>query len=173
MNVKEQLDQNLKFFEHCMDVMVPKSYDYATDDIVFVEMFRQAWEMNITPQKVMWILIRKHLTAVKEFINNQKVKSESIDSRLIDVANQMALLHIMINKEQQLCEDISDYVLEHEDCERPNSEQSCLLLETEDKCERCDFLTWITSRYDSLVSKATLSESTLKQLDFSRGQLET
>jgi uncharacterized protein with PIN domain len=156
-----------------MDVMVPKSYDYATDDIVLVEMFRQAWEMNITPQKVMWILIRKHLTAVKEFINNQKVKSESIDSRLIDVANQMALLHIMINKEQQLCEDISDYVLGHEDCERPNSEQSCLLQETEDKCERCDFLTWITSRYDNLVSKATSSESTLKQLDFFPGQSET
>ena len=173
MNVEEQLARNEGFFRHCMYIMGPKSYDYATNGIVFVEMFRQAWEMEITPQKVMWILIRKHMTAVKEFINHQEVKSESIDSRLIDVANQMALLHIIINKESALCEEIAEYVLEHEDCEFPAGQQSCLILETEVKCERCDFLEWIMSRYESLDSKATLSESTQKPLDFSRGQLET
>ena len=140
MNVEEQLARNEGFFRHCMYIMGPKSYDYATNGIVFVEMFRQAWEMEITPQKVMWILIRKHMTAVKEFINHQEVKSESIDSRLIDVANQMALLHIIINKESALCEEIAEYVLEHEDCEFPAGQQSCLILETEVKCERCDFL---------------------------------
>ena len=172
MNIKEQLDLNRAFFNDCMDVMEPKSHDYATQGIVLVEMFRQAWELDITPQKVMWVLIRKHMTAIREYINSQKVESEPIDARLIDVANQMALLDIVINREKDLCHDISHFIQENESCERlmksPLNAQPCDA-EQEDKCERCGFLKWLVDRYENWDSKETSSESIQKQLDFFRG----
>ena len=77
----------------------------------------------------MWVLIRKHMTAIREFINSQKVESEPINARLIDVANQMALLDIIINREKDLCHDISHFIQENESCERlmesPLNAQPC------------------------------------------------
>ena len=172
MKVKEQLDLNRVFFDNCMKIMEPKSYDYSSQGSVFIEIFRQAWEIKTTPQKIIWVLIRKHITTVKEFINTQEVKSEPIGSRLIDIANQMALLEIIINKEKELYEDIANFVWEYEDCERPNSEQSCLVQESKDKCERCGFLHWAVNLHRNWDSKETSSELTQKQLDYSRGQSE-
>ena len=172
MNVKEQLNLNRAFFNDCMDVMEPKSYDYATQGIIFVEMFRQAWELNITPQKVIWVLIRKHMTAIREFINTQKVESEPINFRLIDVANQMALLDIIINKERELCRAISNFIEENESCERlmesAINAQPCNSGQG-DKCERCVFLKWLVDRYENWDSKEISSESTQKRLDFFHG----
>ena len=156
MKVKDQLDLNREFFRNCMKVMEPKSYDYATHGFVFVEIFRQAWEINTTPQKIIWVLIRKHMTTIKEFINTQEIKSEPINSRLMDVANQMALLEIIIDKEKEIYENIANFVWEYEDCERPSSEQSCILQKSEDKCERCGFLEWVVSRRGNWDSKETL-----------------
>jgi hypothetical protein len=173
MDVKEQLLENEYFFYDCMRIMKPKSYDYANNDIVFVEIFRQAWELNLTPQQILWILLRKHLTAIKKFIVNKKVESEPIHARLADVANQIALLDILIHKESDLFEDIADYILMHEECEQTESPESCLIEHMEEKCERCEFLQWLVDQQNALILKDTSSESIQKQLDFSHGRSET
>jgi len=173
MNVEEQLLENKDFFDDCMKVMEPKSHDYANDGIIFVEIFRQAWELHISPQQILWVLLRKHLTAIRAFVVNKKIESEPIHARLVDVANQIALLDILIHKEPSLWEDIADHVLMKEECEYEESFQSCLIERMEDKCERCEFLQWLVDQQNVSTLKDISSESTQKQLDFSPGQSET
>jgi hypothetical protein len=173
MLVEDQILHNKDFFIKCVELMKPKAKDYASGNVVFVELLRQAWETNVTPAVVLWILLRKHISAIRNFIVLNKTESESIESRLMDVANMMSLLHMWNEFPKNFYVDVTDYILEHEDCERPNAEESCLLFPEEEKCDRCEFLKWLVIQQENLDLKDTLSQLTQKQLDFSRGQLET
>ena len=173
MNVEDQLMHNEEFFQNCINLMKPKAKDYATDGVVFVELLRQSWEAKVSGQTVLWILLRKHITAIREFLINKKVESESIDSRLMDVANQIALIHLLINNYKNVCIDIVDYILSNEECAQPSVEGSCVMQKREDRCDRCEFLKWLTDQHESSDSLETSSQLTLKPLDFSPGLSET
>ena len=173
MLVEDQIIHNEEFFEKCIKLMKPKAKDYATHNVVFVELLRQAWETKVSPAVVLWILLRKHISAIKNYVVLNKTESESIDSRLMDVANMMSLLYIWEKFPKNIYVDATDYILEHEDCERPNAEESCLMISDEEPCDRCVFLKWLVKQQNDSDSKAKSSQSTQKQLDFSRGPSET
>jgi hypothetical protein len=173
MLVEDQIFHNEEFFKKCIEVMKPKAKDYASDNTVFVELLRQAWETKVSPSVVLWILLRKHISAIRNFVVLGATESESIDSRLMDVANMMSLLYMWNEFPKNIYVDVSDYILENEDCERPNAEASCLLFPKEEKCDRCEFLKWLVIQQENLDSKDTSSQLTQRQLDFSPGQLET
>jgi hypothetical protein len=173
MIVEDQIMHNEEFFQKCIGLMRPKAKDYASGNVVFVELLRQSWETNVSPSVVLWILLRKHISAIRNFTILGKTESESIDSRLMDVANMMSLLYMWNKFSENFYVDVADYILEHEDCERPNAEESCLLFPEEEKCDRCEFLKWLVTQQKGSDLKDTLSLSTQKQLDFSPGQSET
>jgi hypothetical protein len=170
MIVDDQLRHNEDFFKQCMDVMRPKAKDYATDNIVFIELLRESWEIKSRPQTVLWILLRKHLSALRNYAVNGKVESESVNSRLIDIANEMALMHILSNYEINVYVDAIDYVTTNEKCEGDRGE--CHLFSSDEECDRCGFLNYLNQSHKDLVLKAKSSQSIQRQLDFSRGQSE-
>ena len=172
MLVEDQIMHNEEFFKKCIELMEPKAKDYASGNVVFVELLRQAWEAKVLPSVVLWILLRKHISAIRNYVVLNKTESEPIDSRLMDVANMMSLLYMWEKYPKNIYVDVTDYVLEHEDCERPNAEESCLMISDEEKCNRCEFLKWLVDQQDNLDSKAKSSQLTQKRLDFSRGQSE-
>jgi len=173
MLVEDQIIHNEEFFEKCIHLMKPKAKDYASHDVVFVELLRQAWETKVPPAVVLWILLRKHISAIRNYVVLNKTESESIDSRLMDVANMMSLLYMWEKFPKNIYVDVTDYILEHEDCERPNAEESCLMISDEDKCDRCEFLKWLVDQQDNSDLRDASSQSIQKQLDFSRGPSET
>jgi len=172
MLVEDQIIHNKEFFEKCIHLMKPKAKDYASGNVVFVELLRQAWEAKVLPSIVLWILLRKHISAIRNYVVLNKTESESIDSRLMDVANMMSLLYMWEKYPKNIYVDVTDYILEHEDCERPNAEESCLMSPDEEKCDRCEFLKWLVDQQNDLDLKEKSSQLTQKQLDFSRGQSE-
>jgi len=173
MLVEDQLVHNEEFFKKCIELMKPKAKDYASNNVIFVELLREAWETQITPSIVLWILLRKHISAIKNYVVLNKTESESIDSRLMDVANMMSLLYMWNKFPKNIYVDVTDYILEHEDCERPNSEESCLMIPEEEQCDRCVFLKWLVMQQENLGLKDISSQSIQRQLDFSRGPSET
>jgi len=173
MIVEDQITHNEEFFKKCIELMKPKAKDYASNNIVFVELLRQSWETNVSPSIVLWILLRKHISAIRNHTVLGKTESESIDSRLMDVANMMSLLYMWNKFPENFYIDVTDYILEHEDCERPNAEESCLLFPEEEKCDRCEFLKWLVMQQENLGLKDISLQSIQKQLDFSPGQSET
>ena len=68
MLVEDQLVHNEEFFKKCIELMKPKAKDYASNNVVFVELLREAWETQITPSIVLWILLRKHISAIKNYV---------------------------------------------------------------------------------------------------------
>jgi orotate phosphoribosyltransferase-like protein len=173
MLVDDQIIHNEKFFEQCIELMKPKAKDYASNGVVFVELLREAWETQVSPSVVLWILLRKHISAIRNYVVLNKTESESIDSRLMDVANMMSLLYMWNKFPKNIYVDVSDYILEHEDCERPNAEESCLMIPDEEQCDRCVFLKWLVKQQNDLDSRGISSQSIQKRLDFSRGPSET
>ena len=173
MLVEDQIMHNERFFEQCIELMKPKAKDYASNNVVFVELLREAWETQVSPSVVLWILLRKHISAIRNYVVLGKTESESIDSRLMDVANMMSLLYMWNKFPRNIYVDASDYILEHEDCERPNAEESCVLTPQEEQCDRCEFLQWLVKQQDNLVLRDTSSQSIQRQLDYSPGPSET
>ena len=155
MKVEDQIIHNEEFFHKCIELMEPKAKDYSSGGVVFVELLRQSWETDVSPYIVLWILLRKHISAIRNFTILGKTESESIDSRLMDVANMMSLLYMWNKFPENIYVDVTDYILGHEDCERPNAEESCLLFPEEKKCDRCEFLKWLVAQQKNLVLKAT------------------
>ena len=173
MVVEDQIMHNEEFFHKCIALMRPKAKDYAYGNVVFVELLRQAWETKVEPPIVLWILLRKHISAIRNFTVLGRTESESIDSRLMDVANMMSLLYMWNKFPENIYVDATDYILEHESCERPNAEESCLAFPEEERCDRCEFLKWLVTQQKNLDSKAESSLLTQRQLDFSPGLSET
>lgn len=101
MNYPEQLNCVNEFFNECLALQKTKGKDYTTNGDVFYNIKTTAEECEITPEKVLWIAFRKHYIAVQQYIRSGKLESESIKSRLIDIANYVSLLAAFIEAKEE------------------------------------------------------------------------
>ena len=69
-----------------------KGGDYSPEPVAMTEVFFTAADIDTTPEQVLWVHVRKHLSAIANHISGQALRSEDIRSRYIDVANYMALM---------------------------------------------------------------------------------
>jgi hypothetical protein len=56
------------------------------------EAFFTAAELNVGVPHILWVHVKKHLSAIATFMQDGSLRSEDIRSRLSDVANYMALI---------------------------------------------------------------------------------
>ena len=98
MNLAEQNQLAEKFFDECRKLLVSKGTDYTPEDIAFKDLDSIATKLNIKDVQVLYVYMRKHWTAIEHFIQHGNVKSEPVDSRLIDMANYCALMYVLINR---------------------------------------------------------------------------
>jgi len=96
MTLDERQQATNEFFEGCKNIMAQKGKDYNPDGTAFAETEAEAKEIGVTPLKVLWILMRKHLSAIIAYVQKEGLVSEPIESRLMDVANYMALMYAWI-----------------------------------------------------------------------------
>lgn len=99
MTLEERQKLTDEFFDTCKETLSCKGKDYNPDE-AFKELKETAEDMGVEPVKVLWILVRKHLSAVKAFVQNGKVESEPIKMRLVDVANYMALIYALTKEKE-------------------------------------------------------------------------
>lgn len=95
MNLVRQVEESQAFFQSCMDIFKVKGPDYAPDSVAFREVLDTARELGTSPEKVLWVHFKKHYTAVKKYILDGRVESEPLEGRLRDLANYVALLHVL------------------------------------------------------------------------------
>lgn len=96
MNLSEQNLAAGEFFSNCMKLLNRKGRDYTTDGDAFKNTLTIAEEVGISPEKVIWIYLRKHLSAIQRYILSESLESEPIEGRLQDAVNYLALLHVLI-----------------------------------------------------------------------------
>lgn len=61
---------------------------------------RTAIELGISPKKVLWVLLKKHLDSIASYIKTDQVLSEPIEGRIMDARVYLSLLRGLIEEEK-------------------------------------------------------------------------
>lgn len=109
MTVKDQFSHVQNFFADGLKIIADKGRDYAPENIAMIDVFYAAAEMGIRPQQVLWIYVRKHLTALRAWMQHGSVHSEAVHSRLLDVANYMAMIDFVNQHSAAIVEKLATY----------------------------------------------------------------
>ena len=86
------------------DLMFSKGVEYTQGDFAkdrLANFYRPGKELDLDPKKICWIYLKKHLDSIVCYIKNNKTYSnETIEGRIHDARNYLALL-LAIIKEQK------------------------------------------------------------------------
>ena len=96
-------------FTDCLDECDRKGQDYAVHngtekEIDSLSNFKSIASMlgsNITKYTVWYVYFAKHIHAITTFITTGKLESEGIKGRIIDAINYLAILHCMLEEDQE------------------------------------------------------------------------
>jgi len=81
------------FVKKCIGILDKKGRNYNPNGEAFAGFVNDGKELDISPEKVIWLMKRKHDNAVLSYIKGEP-SSESIHERLADIANYAALLSV-------------------------------------------------------------------------------
>jgi hypothetical protein len=81
-----------EFFDHNISIVTLKGDDYAPEKIAMTEAFFTAAEIDATVPQILYVHVKKHMSAIAKYMTVGHLKSEDLRSRLSDVANYMALI---------------------------------------------------------------------------------
>jgi hypothetical protein len=93
------LDGADSFFLEAREELKRKTTDYGDEGKALAGIFDIAEDMQLRPSFVAFILMHKHWSAIKTWAKHTHLDSESINSRLIDLANFCAILSIVVELE--------------------------------------------------------------------------
>jgi len=83
---------HLEFTHKGLTLITLKGSDYAPERIAMTEVFFTAAELGVDVPHILWVHCRKHMSAIAQWMATGRLNSEDMRSRLLDVANYMALI---------------------------------------------------------------------------------
>ena len=98
---------DIKEFEKTLDVLVDKEFDllvtkgkeYSGTQDRLANFKNLAIDLGLLPQQILWVYLKKHLDSICSYIREGKTFStESIQGRIMDARNYLALLYAMIQE---------------------------------------------------------------------------
>lgn len=82
------------------ELMNTKGLEYSSDEDTLAN-FKESEDIGVSPKQKLWIYLSKHLSSIKNYIKtNETHSNESIQSRIADARNYLALLYILIEEER-------------------------------------------------------------------------
>jgi hypothetical protein len=94
----KSLYKELLLFEE--ELMFSKGLEYSSEDDTLAN-FKGSEDIGVNSKQKLWIYLSKHLSSIKNYIKNNKTYSnESIQSRIADARNYLALLYILLEEEK-------------------------------------------------------------------------
>lgn len=134
------------FLTDCAALAAKKNADYHPDNVAYLEILQTAFESGITVEQDLWGRVRKQMSALRRYVIEGYVESETPKSRMMDVANYMAILSWWSENKRQIVEEAFKFVREHRTCETHGGTgfrgKTCIT-EAGDRCDRCLFVMWL------------------------------
>jgi len=96
MDLDTFLKEHEDLIAKSIDLLKVKNKDYSTDSDPLAGFKKIATDLGITPFQVWAVFASKHWQALTNFAKSNKVESEPIESRIIDMINYSVLLHLLI-----------------------------------------------------------------------------
>lgn len=102
MTASERAEYIQNFYNtRCVKIMATKGKEYSlSQEDVNNNFKRLGLELNLSPNKILWIFLKKHLDAILNYINTGKVESEEIEGRIVDAINYLFILGSLIEEEK-------------------------------------------------------------------------
>jgi len=83
-------------------ILDTKGNEYSGENNVLRNFEDLSNDINLTQEKILWIYLKKHLDAIKSYINIEKeLSSETIKNRIIDARVYLGILYCMILNEKR------------------------------------------------------------------------
>jgi len=150
MHATQMSEEVAAFFEDANKLQWRKNADYHPDKVAFLEILQTAWECQMTVEQDLWAKIRKQYIALRSFVIEGQVESESPESRMIDIAVYMGMFHFWLKYKVRIIEDAALFVESHRRCESDEPTRCNMLQTTPKICDRCSFLFWL-QRYSRSI----------------------
>lgn len=90
-----------------------KGIEYGLGDDRLSNFKRQAAYIGLTPLQVWYVYFMKHIDAITFFIKSGGVKSESIESRIMDARVYLALLRALVDESVEEKRQIEEITKEY------------------------------------------------------------
>ena len=96
------LDEFELFYDQMVEaekkLLSSKGIEYSGKEDRFNNFNKLGTELNLTPEKILWIYLKKHLDGILSYINGEYTGGEPIMGRINDARNYLALLAGMVAK---------------------------------------------------------------------------
>ena len=152
------------FFSSCLAITKVKGADYNPDDIPLLEVLETAVDADISIEAVLWVYLRKHESAIKRYLRDGHIESESITERLRDAVNYHGLIAYYVTMKPELHRAWRDY-WGNQACEYESGNLPGTLNMVHDNCQRCKTLSWLERRAFDTGLRTSTSRSTPKAQD--------
>jgi hypothetical protein len=87
-----------KLFDKCNALLLKKGNDYSVPGECANANFFEIGTQSGTDALTVWaIFFLKHIKSIMKFIKGDKLQTESVESRIIDAINYLAILHTILN----------------------------------------------------------------------------
>jgi hypothetical protein len=155
MHSDEMSKEIERFLHEANELQWQKNRDYHPDKVAFLEILKTAADTNITVEQDLWAKIRKQFAALRTFVIDGQLASESPHSRMIDIAVYMGMLEFWVKHRKRILNDAFKFVSIDMNCERypsyPCSPQDHFhstsdALESNLICDRCRLMFWLSRR---------------------------
>lgn len=83
-------------FKACVEILREKGGDYTGDEDVFASLRRNAETLGLTVEQLILAFFQKHVDAITTGIRDGKLRSEKLDSRILDATNYLILLRVWL-----------------------------------------------------------------------------
>jgi len=138
-----------QFLRDCSHLQWRKNRDYHPDGVAMLEILTTAFETGITVEQDLWARTRKQTSALRRFVIDGHVESESPESRMTDIAVYMSMMAFWVGNKKEILEDAHFWVQRHRSCERPmlptgNPTDPCH--GPNNLCDRCAFIVWLADQ---------------------------
>ena len=98
MTHEEYKNHVKKFTDEMLDVTKTKNADYSAGTLDAMYSYHStADRTGITPIQAWFVLLCKHIHAIERYVKIEQLNSETIHSRLIDLANYAMLGDALVN----------------------------------------------------------------------------
>jgi len=101
MTITERNTRLVEFFGRCNQILQKKGGDYNPSGIAFDDLEEAAKDLGIKKSGVLWIYMGKHISAIRSYIRYNKMHSENIGGRLMDLANYCAMMAVLLKTERR------------------------------------------------------------------------
>lgn len=139
MTVNDQIHSMMDTMSACLGLVNTKGRDYAPENVIFLDIFEQAYELQTSPINVlMGSHMRKHMAALRRYARDYTDNAaEPALGRAHDLTVYACLIAMFVEHGLQITSDVLQYHQERKRCKCESSDKTV--------CDHCLYVTWLQS----------------------------